>query len=89
MHKMLQAPIAKDYLIATGITSSLNDFVRLAFASGNLNPEKYLISDDTLLRPSDLHYSAMNPGLISSELDWKAQLGLPEIVQYMLEDRIL
>jgi hypothetical protein len=31
----------------------------------------------------------MNPGLISSELDWKAQLGLPEIVQYMLEDRIL
>jgi GDPmannose 4,6-dehydratase len=39
MHKMLQAPIAKDSLLATGKTNSLNDFVRLVFASPNLNPE--------------------------------------------------
>jgi GDPmannose 4,6-dehydratase len=89
MHKMLQAPIAKDYLIATGKTNSLNDFVRLAFASANLNPERHLTRDDTLLRPSDLRYSAMNPDLIASELAWKAKIGLPEIVQHMLEDKIL
>jgi GDPmannose 4,6-dehydratase len=89
MHKMLQAPIAKDYLIATGKTNSLNDFVRLAFASANLNPERHLTIDDTLLRPSDLRYSAMNPDLIASELAWKAKIGLPEIVQHMLEDKIL
>jgi len=39
MRKMLQAPIAKDSLLATGKTNSLNDFVRLDFASPNLNPE--------------------------------------------------
>jgi len=89
MHKMLQAPAAKDYLIATGKTNSLHDFVRLAFASANLNPEDYLISDDTLLRPSDIHHSAMNPGLIRSELNWQAKLGLAEIVQNMLEDKVL
>jgi GDPmannose 4,6-dehydratase len=87
MHKMLQAPIAKDYLIATGNTNSLNEFVQLAFACTNLNPEEYLISDNALLRPSDLRYSAMNPALISSELDWRAEVGLPEIVQRMLENR--
>ena len=89
MHKMLQAPIAKDYLIATGKTNSLNDFVRLAFASANLKPERHLTRDDTLLRPSDLRYSAMNPDLLASELAWKAKIGLPEIVQHMLEDKIL
>jgi len=89
MHKMLQAPFAKDYLVATGKTNSLNDFVRLAFDSVNLNPEDYLISDDTLLRPSDLHYSAMNPSLISSELGWQAKLELPDIVKRMLEGRLL
>jgi GDPmannose 4,6-dehydratase len=89
MHKMLQAPIAKDYLIATGNTNSLNEFVQLAFACANLNPQKYLISDDALLRPSDIHYSAMNPGMISSELNWKAKLGLAEIVERMFEGRLL
>jgi len=89
MHKMLQAPVAKDYLVATGKTNSLNEFVRLAFASANLNPEDYLISDDTLLRPSDLHYSAMNPGLISSELGWEAKLELPDIVERMFAGKLL
>jgi len=89
MHTMLQQTTAKDYLIATGKTNSLNEFVRHAFACANLNPEEYLISDDTLLRPSDLRYSAMNPALISSELDWRAEVGMPEIVQRMLEDRIV
>jgi len=89
MHKMLQAPIAKDYLIATGRTNSLNEFVQLAFACANLNPEEYLISDDALLRPSDIHYSAMNPSLISSELDWQAKLGLSQIVERMFEDKLL
>jgi GDPmannose 4,6-dehydratase len=89
MHTMLQQTTAKDYLIATGKTNSLNEFVRHAFACANLNAEEYLISDDSLLRPSDLRYSAMNPALISSELDWRAEVGLPEIVQRMLEDRIV
>jgi GDPmannose 4,6-dehydratase len=89
MHTMLQQTTAKDYLIATGKTNSLSEFVRHTFACANLNPEEYLISDDTLLRPSDLRYSAMNPALISSELDWRAEVGLPEIVQRMLEDRIV
>jgi len=89
MHKMLQAPIAKDYFIATGKTNSLNDFVRLAFASVNLNPERYLIRDDTLLQSNDLRFSPMNPNLIDSELDWQAKVGLPETAQSMLEDKIL
>jgi GDPmannose 4,6-dehydratase len=59
MHLMLQAKTANDYLIASGRTTSLLDFTRLAFECAGLNHEEHLVSDSTFLRPSDLRYSAM------------------------------
>jgi GDPmannose 4,6-dehydratase len=89
MHQMLQAPTAKDYLIASGHTTSLRDFVKMAFAAAGLEAEPYLISDDTFMRPSDLKYSSMDPSLIASELGWKAQVGPSEIVQRMFEEKLI
>jgi GDPmannose 4,6-dehydratase len=89
MHQMLQAPTAKDYLIASGHTTSLREFVRLAFAAAGLEAEPYLISDATFLRPSDLKYSAMDPRLIEADLGWKARVTPAEIVQRMFEEQLL
>lgn len=89
MHQMLQAPVAKDYLIASGHTTSLREFVRMAFAAAGLEAEPYLISDDTFLRPSDLKYSSMDPSLIAAELGWKAQVLPAEIVQRMYQERLI
>lgn len=89
MHQMLQAPIAKDYLIASGHTTSLQEFVRLAFAAAGLEADKYLISDATFLRPSDLKYSSMDPSQIFADLGWKAQVQPNEIVQKMYEERLI
>ena len=89
MHQMLQAPVAKDYLIASGHTTSLREFVRMAFAAAGLEAEPYLISDDTFLRPSDLKYSSMDPSLIATELGWKAQVLPAEIVQRMYQERLI
>jgi len=89
MHQMLQAPIAKDYLIASGHTTSLQEFVRLAFAAAGLEADKYLISDAAFLRPSDLKFSSMDPSLIFAELGWKAQVQPSEIVQKMYEERLI
>ncbi len=86
MHKMLQAPVAKDYLIASGQTTSLREFVRLAFEAAGLDPETNLISDATFLRPSDLKYSAMDPSLIAADLGWKAEVTSAEIVHRMYND---
>lgn len=88
MHQMLQAPTANDYLIASGHTTSLREFVRLAFAAAELEAEPYLVSDTTFLRPSDLKYSAMDPSLIEADLGWKAKITPAEIVQRMYEDRL-
>ncbi|MCF8140992.1 MAG: GDP-mannose 4,6-dehydratase [Cyanobium usitatum Tobar12.5m-G36] len=88
MHQMLQAPTAKDYLIASGHTTSLREFVRLAFAAAGLEADRYLVSDATFLRPSDLKYSSMNPSQIYADLGWKAQVQPNEIVQKMYEERL-
>ena len=89
MHQMLQATNAKDYLIASGYTTSLRDFVCLAFAAAELEPEPYLISDATFMRPSDLNYSAMDPGRIKAELGWKARVTPCEIVRRMFEGQLI
>ena len=85
MHLMLQQDIPADFIIATGITNSLRDFVDAAFAAVGLNSSDHLQTDSTLLRPSDLKYSAMDPTRIDSALGWKASLGLPEIIERMME----
>ncbi len=88
MHSMLQASEPKDYLIASGQTISLREFVRLAFTVACLDEGAYLVSDANFLRPSDLRYSAMDPSLIESDLGWTAQVSLAEIVQRMYEERL-
>ncbi|QNI99010.1 NAD dependent epimerase/dehydratase family protein [Synechococcus sp. A15-62] len=83
MHLMLQAPIAKDYLIASGHTSSLREFVSHAFDIAGLNEAKYLQVDDSLKRPSDLAYSALSPQLIKTDLGWSSSKTIEEIVKKM------
>jgi GDPmannose 4,6-dehydratase len=85
MHLMLQAQTPSDFIIATGATHSLRDFVTMAFAAADLNASDYVQTDPHLLRPSDLKYSALNPTLIHSSLGWKSTLGLPEIIYRMID----
>ena len=89
MHQMLKAPAAKDYLIASGQTMSLREFVSMAFSAAGLDPDPYLVTDNAFLRPSDLVYSSMDPRLIKEDFNWKAEVTPVEIVQYMYEERLL
>ena len=83
MHLMLQAPVAKDYLIASGHTNSLNTFVSHAFNLAGLKKSQYLQIDDLLKRPSDLSYSALNPELIKRDIGWSSSKTIEEIVEKM------
>jgi GDPmannose 4,6-dehydratase len=88
-HQMLQQSEPKDYLIASGRTNSLREFVRVAFAVADLDPEQYLKSDSDFVRPSDICFSSMDPSLIYEELGWRAVTTLEEIVQRMFEGRLI
>jgi GDPmannose 4,6-dehydratase len=86
MALMLQAETPKDYLIASGTTSSLRQFAHEAFAVANLDPADHLESLEELKRPADLDYSAINPALIQEDIGWSSRRPLNEIVARMYND---
>lgn len=80
MWRMLQAETADDFLIATGQSCSLADFVSLAFESVDLDWKDFVVSDPSLYRPLDITYSAGDPGKANRVLGWKATTQVRDVV---------
>jgi GDPmannose 4,6-dehydratase len=85
---MLNASCADDYLIASGVTTSLRHFARLAFSAADLDISEHTESIESLRRPAELVYSAMNPGRINEKLGWKSSTHIDEIVKKMLDESL-
>lgn len=88
MYLMLQQNEPDDYVIATGISSKLEDFVAEAFANVGLNWQDHVISDRSLLRPTDLAISRGNPTKAKEKLGWQARYTMPDIVREMVKTRL-
>jgi GDPmannose 4,6-dehydratase len=84
MWLMLQQQKADDYVIATGETHKLKDFIRMAFETKSLDWQSHVVIDKTLFRPTDLAIGKANPSKAFEELGWKATKNLEEIVKEML-----
>ena len=88
MHLMLQMDNPADYLISSGTTTSLKQFVEDAFEVAGLTAENHLETLEALKRPADLQYSAMNPKRIKNELGWSSTRSTKEIVRKMYFDEL-
>ena len=84
MWLMMQQEKPDDFVIATGHTSTLKEFIKLAFEQVGLNWETHVTSDPDLLRPTDLVQGMANPGKAAAILNWKASHTLPDIVREMV-----
>ena len=58
---MAQQPEPRDLVIATGVSHSLKDFVRIAFESVGLDYSRYVVSDSQLFRPKEIARSMARP----------------------------
>lgn len=85
MWRMLQQDQPEDYVIATGNTSSLEDFVAEAFRLVGLDWREHVESDATLLRPTDLKVGRANPGKACEQLGWVAESKMRDVVRQMVE----
>ncbi len=85
MWLMLQQDQAQDFVIATGKSYTLEDFVRLSFEVVGLDYQKYLTISDQFVRPNDIAVSAGSAQLAVDTLGWQAKSHLPEIVAMMAE----
>lgn len=88
MHRMLQQPAPADYVIATGESHSLKDFVALAFSHAGLDWREHVDADATLLRPSDHQVARAHPRRAADELGWSARHRMPDVVRMMVESEL-
>jgi GDPmannose 4,6-dehydratase len=85
MWLMLQQEQADDYVIATGVTTSVRDMCRNAFSHLDLNYEDYLVIDPQLFRPAEVDVLLGNPAKAQRKLDWKPKTGLEQLIQQMVD----
>lgn len=85
MWRMLQAPTAGDYVVATGESRPLADFVAQAFACVGLDWREHVESDPGLFRPTDLQKAWGNPDKARRVLGWEPQVKMDEVVRRMVE----
>ena len=85
MWLMLQQDKSEDLVIATGITITLEEFVRAAFEQANLDWKDYVIQDPSLFRPTDLAIGRADPSKAQKVLGWKASTKGVEVVKKMYQ----
>jgi GDPmannose 4,6-dehydratase len=88
MYLMLQQDQPDDYAIATGESYSLEEFVAQVFACVGLDWHEHVVTDSSLLRPTDLAISRGNPAKAKQKLGWQAKYKMPDIVRMMVEARM-
>jgi GDPmannose 4,6-dehydratase len=91
MWRMLQQETPDDYVIATGETHSVQEFVDLAFKAAGLEGEssKYVVRDERFVRPSEVDLLVGDPSKAHEKLGWKPTVGFEELVQKMVNYDLL
>jgi GDPmannose 4,6-dehydratase len=85
MWRMLQQEKAEDFVVATGVSSTLETFVARAFAHFDLDWRRYVHVRDDLFRTSDIDVSAGNPAKAQRVLGWKATIAMPDLVSRLIK----
>jgi GDPmannose 4,6-dehydratase len=85
MHAMLQQPKPDDYVIATGTTHSVRDFVQVAFATVGLDWERYVVVDPRFYRPAEVDALIGDASKARRVLGWAPEISFEDLVASMVE----
>ena len=84
MWLMLQRDEPDDFVIGTGVSHSVGDFVDAAFACVGLKREDHVRIDPDLARPADIEEVVADPAKAKEELGWEARVTFEELVEMMV-----
>jgi len=85
MWMMLQQKEPQDFVVGTGVTSSVGDFCELAFNIVGKNYRDYVKRDERFFRPAEVDHLVANPGKAQKQLGWKPKVNLEQLVTMMVE----
>jgi len=89
MSSMLQLDKAEDFIISTGVSSSLRDFVELVFKEYSLDSKEFVKSEDSLFRPTDIKGCYLNPKKAEDVLGWTASTTIEGVVKKLVASQSL
>ena len=84
MWKMLQHNEPDDWVLATGETHKVKDFLQTAFTLLNLDWKDYILTSDKYLRPNEVEYLLGDYSKAKEHLDWNPETSFKELVEKMI-----
>jgi len=84
MWLMLQQPTPDDYVVATGETHEVREFVRLAFEVVDLDWERYVVVDPRFYRPAEVDLLIGDASKVKRKLGWEPQVSFADLVGRMV-----
>lgn len=87
MWLMMQQDEPEDYVLATGQTKSIHDFLHAAFTAADIKPyAPYVVQDPKFMRPAELHVLLGDPTKAKEKLGWEPKVNFNQLVQMMVEE---
>ena len=82
---MLQQDTPDDYVIATGETHTVQEFVEIAFGHAGLNWEEHVKLDPKFIRPAEVDLLIGDPSKAKKELGWEPSVDFRGLVEMMVD----
>jgi GDPmannose 4,6-dehydratase len=85
---MLQQSAPADYILATGATHSIREFLQLAFSRVGLRWEDWVETDPALVRPVEVGQLVGDPSRAGKFLGWHPEVSFPALVHMMVDAQL-
>jgi GDPmannose 4,6-dehydratase len=85
MRRIVAAPKPDDFILASGVSHSVGDFCRAAFAVAGLDFSKHVVLDAEYVRPIDISETRGDASKARRELGWAPKTGFDALVRLMVE----
>jgi len=82
---MMQMDAPEDFVIATGETHSVKEFIRMAFGHVGLDWKDYVKQDKAFYRPAEVQLLRGNFSRARKKLGWKPKVNFRELVKMMVD----
>jgi GDPmannose 4,6-dehydratase len=89
MWMMLQQDTADDFVICTGETHTVREFLELAFGHVNLDWQDHVVFDEAFMRPAEVDLLVGSYDKAEKVLGWKPRTSFPELVRMMVDADVM
>jgi GDPmannose 4,6-dehydratase len=85
MWMMLQQDVPDDYVVATGVTHSVERLLDIAFNHVDLNWKNYVVQDPEFMRPAEVDLLIGDPSKAGSKLGWEPNVSFEQLITMMVD----